>query len=158
MLAVHGGLAEFERELIRARTGEGRERARARGVKMGPKFKLTAHQQRDIKGEPLREIARTFNVSQARFHGLRHDRDHPAQDQSREEHAPVLQPLSAAMAESTNLRWQGKLPADPGLLKRHSVFMCGIRGLRRAHSRHGERPLRPAGSLIAALSRAAARL
>jgi DNA invertase Pin-like site-specific DNA recombinase len=43
--------------------------AKARGVKMGPKFKLTAHQQReairrrDTKGEPVREIARTFNVS-----------------------------------------------------------------------------------------------
>jgi hypothetical protein len=35
MLAVLGGLAEFERELIAARTGEGRERAKARGVKMG---------------------------------------------------------------------------------------------------------------------------
>jgi DNA invertase Pin-like site-specific DNA recombinase len=36
MLTVLGGLAEFERELIRVRTGEGRERAKARGVKMGP--------------------------------------------------------------------------------------------------------------------------
>jgi DNA invertase Pin-like site-specific DNA recombinase len=33
MLTVLAGLAEFERELIRARTGEGRERAKARGVK-----------------------------------------------------------------------------------------------------------------------------
>jgi hypothetical protein len=39
------GLAEFERDLIRARTGEGRERAKARGVKMGRKPKLTPHQQ-----------------------------------------------------------------------------------------------------------------
>ena len=31
MLTVLGGLAEFERELIRARTGEGRARAKARG-------------------------------------------------------------------------------------------------------------------------------
>jgi DNA invertase Pin-like site-specific DNA recombinase len=31
MLTVLAGLAEFERELIRARTGEGRERAKARG-------------------------------------------------------------------------------------------------------------------------------
>jgi DNA invertase Pin-like site-specific DNA recombinase len=30
MLAVPGGLAEFERELIHARTGEGRARAKAR--------------------------------------------------------------------------------------------------------------------------------
>jgi hypothetical protein len=34
MLTVLGGLAEFERELIRARTSEGRERAKARGVHM----------------------------------------------------------------------------------------------------------------------------
>ena len=54
--------------LIRARTGEGRVRAVARGVKMGRKPKLTAHQQREaIKrrdaGEPLREIAQSCNVS-----------------------------------------------------------------------------------------------
>ena len=47
MLTVLGGLAEFERELIRARTGEGRERAKANGVKMGRKPKLTDHQKRE---------------------------------------------------------------------------------------------------------------
>jgi DNA invertase Pin-like site-specific DNA recombinase len=40
-------LAEFERELIRARTGEGRERAEANGVKMGRKPKLTDHHKRE---------------------------------------------------------------------------------------------------------------
>jgi DNA invertase Pin-like site-specific DNA recombinase len=35
MLTVLAGLAEFGRDLIRARTGEGRERAKARGVKLG---------------------------------------------------------------------------------------------------------------------------
>ncbi len=44
MLAVLGGLAEFERELIRVRTGEGRVRAMARGVNMGRPFKLNRHQ------------------------------------------------------------------------------------------------------------------
>ena len=34
MLTVLGGLAEFERELIMARTGEGRLRAKARGVRL----------------------------------------------------------------------------------------------------------------------------
>src|ERR1700720_4293919 len=47
MLTVLGGLAEFERELIKARTGEGRERAKARGVKLGRKPKLTEHQKRE---------------------------------------------------------------------------------------------------------------
>ena len=69
MLAVLGGLAEFERDLIRARTGEGRARAVARGVRLGPKPKLTAHQQReaikrrDRGEETLREIASSYNVS-----------------------------------------------------------------------------------------------
>jgi DNA invertase Pin-like site-specific DNA recombinase len=39
MLVGGGGLAEFEREVIRARTGEGRARAKARGVYMGPPAK-----------------------------------------------------------------------------------------------------------------------
>ena len=44
MLTVLGGLAEFERDWIRARTSEGRERAKAQGVKLGRKPKLTEHQ------------------------------------------------------------------------------------------------------------------
>ncbi|MBV8096587.1 MAG: recombinase family protein, partial [Acetobacteraceae bacterium] len=68
MLTVLGGLAEFERDLIRTRTAEGRERAKARGVRLGRKPKLTPHQQREaIKrrdaGETLADIARSYNVS-----------------------------------------------------------------------------------------------
>jgi DNA invertase Pin-like site-specific DNA recombinase len=68
MLTVLGGLAEFERELIRAWTGEGRARAKARGVKMGRPFKMTSHQikealRRRDNGEPMRDIARSYNVS-----------------------------------------------------------------------------------------------
>lgn len=68
LLTVLGGLAEFERELIRARTGEGRARAKAQGVKMGRKPKLTAHQRREAlarreQGETLTAIARSYNVS-----------------------------------------------------------------------------------------------
>ena len=68
MLTVLGGLAEFERELIRTRTAEGRDRARTRGVRMGRKPKLTSHQRREAlerkaAGEPVTEIARSYNVS-----------------------------------------------------------------------------------------------
>ena len=68
MLTVLGGLAEFERELIRQRTTEGRERAKARGVRMGRRPKLTPHQRqealrRKAEGEPMTEIARSYNVS-----------------------------------------------------------------------------------------------
>jgi DNA invertase Pin-like site-specific DNA recombinase len=68
MLTVLGGLAEFERSLILARTSEGRTRAKARGVKFGRKNALTPHQQSEARarraaGESLVEIARTFNVS-----------------------------------------------------------------------------------------------
>jgi DNA invertase Pin-like site-specific DNA recombinase len=68
MLTVLGGLAEFERHLILARTDEGRKRAQARGVKFGRKLKLTAHQRREAiarreAGEALAEIGRSYNVS-----------------------------------------------------------------------------------------------
>jgi DNA invertase Pin-like site-specific DNA recombinase len=68
ILTVLGGLAEFERELIRARTGEGRARARARGVHMGRPVKLNAWQREEARkrrdaGETLVDIARTYGVS-----------------------------------------------------------------------------------------------
>src|SRR6201996_3639086 len=69
MLNCARGLAEFERDLIRARTAEGRERAKARGVKLGRKPKLTDHQKREaIKrrnagDETQADIARSYNVS-----------------------------------------------------------------------------------------------
>jgi len=70
-LTVLGGLAEFERDLIRARTGEGRARAVARGQRMGRPPKLTPHQKReaikrrDQGEESLAEIGRSYNVSAA---------------------------------------------------------------------------------------------
>jgi DNA invertase Pin-like site-specific DNA recombinase len=68
MLTVLGGLAEFERELIRARTDDGRKRAMAKGIKFGRKPKLTAHQRQEAiarreAGETLQDIARSYNVS-----------------------------------------------------------------------------------------------
>jgi len=68
MLVVLGGLAEFERELIRARTSEGRKRAKGRGVHMGRPPALNAFQRQEAvarrdTGETLTDIARTYGVS-----------------------------------------------------------------------------------------------
>lgn len=70
MLTVLGGLAEFERELIRSRTMEGRERAKARGVRLGRRPILSADQRRFVaeeraKGESVRYLARILGVSKA---------------------------------------------------------------------------------------------
>jgi DNA invertase Pin-like site-specific DNA recombinase len=68
MVTVLAGLAEFERALILARTGEGRQRAMAGGVRFGRKPKLTPHQaaeamERRKAGESLTDIALSYNVS-----------------------------------------------------------------------------------------------
>jgi DNA invertase Pin-like site-specific DNA recombinase len=68
MLTVLGGLAEFERELIRQRTGEGRARALANGVRFGRKPKLSDFQRKEAaarrgNGETLAQIARSYAVS-----------------------------------------------------------------------------------------------
>jgi DNA invertase Pin-like site-specific DNA recombinase len=71
LLTVLGGLAEFERELIRTRTGEGRARGKTRGVHMGRPPKLTTHQKREALNAladgsaSQADLARRFNVSQA---------------------------------------------------------------------------------------------
>jgi DNA invertase Pin-like site-specific DNA recombinase len=60
-------IAEFERELIKERTGEGRKRAQAAGIKFGRKPKLSEYQRKEaIKrraaGETLAEIAKSYAV------------------------------------------------------------------------------------------------
>jgi DNA invertase Pin-like site-specific DNA recombinase len=76
MLTVLGGLAEFERTLIKARTGEGRERAQARGVRFGRPLKLSAHQRREAierldAGDAVVDVARTFGVDRATLYRMR---------------------------------------------------------------------------------------
>jgi DNA invertase Pin-like site-specific DNA recombinase len=76
MITILGGLAEFERTLILARTAEGRTRAQARGVKFGRKPSLTPHQQAEARarraaGEACVEIARSYAVSHSTVSRLR---------------------------------------------------------------------------------------
>ena len=67
-LTILAGLAEFERELILARTADGRARAKGQGEKLSRRLKLTEHQRRAVihrldAGDSHRDIARDFNVS-----------------------------------------------------------------------------------------------
>ena len=70
MLAVLGGLADVERDLIRTRTPEGRSHAKTRGKHMGRPLSLTQAQQKEAtrrctQGATLDELARSYNVSRA---------------------------------------------------------------------------------------------
>jgi DNA invertase Pin-like site-specific DNA recombinase len=77
ILTVLSGLAEFERELIRARTAEGRRLAKARGVHLGRPPKLTPFQRREVLAriaqgeETMAEIARSFNVARTTISRLK---------------------------------------------------------------------------------------
>jgi DNA invertase Pin-like site-specific DNA recombinase len=67
MVTVLAGLAEFERALILARTGEGRTRAMAKGVRFGrnPKlaFQVAEAKARREAGECLADIGQSYGVS-----------------------------------------------------------------------------------------------
>jgi DNA invertase Pin-like site-specific DNA recombinase len=61
-------IAEFERELIRERTGDGRKRAMAAGIKFGRKRKLSDYQRKEAirrrnAGETLNAIAKSYGVA-----------------------------------------------------------------------------------------------
>ena len=70
MLAVLGGLADVERDLIRTRTAEGRSRAKAQGQHMGRPPALTPAQRKEAirrraEGATLQELARSYGVGKS---------------------------------------------------------------------------------------------
>ncbi len=70
MIAILGGLADVERDQIRTRTAEGRNRAKASGQHMGRPPKLTPQQQKEARrrraqGATLGEFAKSYNVGRA---------------------------------------------------------------------------------------------
>jgi len=76
IMTVFAGVAEFERDLIRERTGSGRERAKTRGVKFGRPRKLSPDQRKLAlrlieEGKSIREIAKTFGVDRSTIYRLR---------------------------------------------------------------------------------------
>jgi DNA invertase Pin-like site-specific DNA recombinase len=70
MLTIMGGIAQFERELIRSRCEEGIERAKAKGIRFGRKRKLDREMvrvaaDRYAKGETMAELAKDYRVNEA---------------------------------------------------------------------------------------------
>jgi len=74
MIAVLGGLADAERDLIRTRTAEGRSRAQKRGQRMGRKPKLIEAQR--AEGATLAELARSYRVGKSTISRLRDTAQH----------------------------------------------------------------------------------
>lgn len=75
IMTVFAGIAEFERDLIRERTGAGREAAKRRGVRFGRPPKLNSEQldfiaQLLAQGKAVRDIARMFSVHEATIYRL----------------------------------------------------------------------------------------
>jgi DNA invertase Pin-like site-specific DNA recombinase len=70
ILSIFAGIAEFERDLIRERTGAGRAEAKRRGVRFGRPKKMSEEQRnlacRLIKeGKSVSDVARTFSIHPA---------------------------------------------------------------------------------------------
>jgi DNA invertase Pin-like site-specific DNA recombinase len=70
IMTIFAGIAEFERDLIRERTGAGRADAKKRGVRFGRPRKMNIEQQDLAKrllkeGKSVSEVARTFSVHPA---------------------------------------------------------------------------------------------
>ena len=61
MLAVLGGLADVERDLIRTRTAEGRSRAKAQGKHMGRPPSLTHRSSGKRRSDDARKARRSTN-------------------------------------------------------------------------------------------------
>ena len=79
LLAILAGLAEYERELIKVRTGEGRARAKARGVRFGAPTKLTPYQRQEAierldRGDAPSDVAQSYGVSRWTIQRLRSGR------------------------------------------------------------------------------------
>ena len=75
MIAVLGGLADVERDLIRTRTSEGRERAKARGQPIGRRSKMTAAQKQEARrgrmdGKAVADLACSYGVSPAAIYRM----------------------------------------------------------------------------------------
>ena len=75
IMTIFAGIAEFERDLIRERTGAGRADAHKRGVRFGRPKKMNEDQRKLAarllqEGKSVREVARTFSVHPATLYRM----------------------------------------------------------------------------------------
>ena len=75
IMTIFSGIAEFERDLIRERTGAGREAAKKRGVQFGRPRKLNPEQAQLVRrlldeGKSVKDLAKTFDVHIATIYRL----------------------------------------------------------------------------------------
>ncbi len=75
IMTVFAGIAEFERDLIRERTGAGRDAARKRGVQFGRPRKLNSEKEQLVRrlldeGKSVKDLAKTFDVHIATIYRL----------------------------------------------------------------------------------------
>ena len=101
-------------ELILARTGDGRKRAKERGVRFGRPRKLTPHQRQEVlarlqAGETQADIARSYAG------GRHHDRATGVKL------APTVHRLMKKKTRRTTLIHQGKRIASSGVKLRSSL-------------------------------------
>ena len=117
ILTVLDGLAEFERELIRLRTREGRARAKARGQHMGRPPKLTPAQRREglraiASGEATQaDLVRRFKVSKSTISRMA--------EEAAPSPAPVKRAIDAETERAVRVfmkRLEGKYRAIAGLV------------------------------------------
>ena len=69
MMTIMGGIAEFERGLIRSRCEEGIQKAKAKGTQFGRPTRLDASEKRKIAeryaaGETMAELAREYDCGE----------------------------------------------------------------------------------------------
>lgn len=94
MLAVLGGLADVERDLIRTRTSEGRARAIRQGKRMGRPPRITEAQRQEIiqrrsNGETLHSIAKSYDISDGTVSRIASGKDsHASRKKAESEQAP----------------------------------------------------------------------
>jgi DNA invertase Pin-like site-specific DNA recombinase len=120
MIAVLGGLADVERDLIRTRTAEGRSRARARGQHMGDRRNLRRNSRGKRGGGPKgprsRNWRRATTSAERRFPGskagpgpehshsyTRDNREYPLEDQ-------LVASLDLVQQKTRGACWEGSRP------------------------------------------------